>query len=240
MNKFTMTIIVLLVGLSVLVYALSQGGAQPNVSDQERADILAIQADDHVAGNRDADVVLVEYVDFECPACASYHPIVQQVKEQYGDEVAIVTRHFPLSIHPNSRTSAWAAEAAANQGKFDEMADMMFTRQSEWSGKVANVALFEPYARELELDMEQFRADATSEQVQARVEADLEESRTLGLNSTPTFFLQSERLQAGNLQEFVAAIESAIEEANNPAEEATTTDDSLSTTTQASTTATSS
>lgn len=222
-----------------MVYMASQSGPSANLSDEARADILAITTDDHVQGNQEADVVLVEYADLECPACASYHPAVQEVVDQYGDEIAVVYRHFPLSIHSNARTAAWAAEAASNQDQFEEMVDVLYTRQSEWSGKVANVALFEPYARELGLDMEQFRADALSDETQERVEDDLDESRMLGLNSTPTFFLQGERLQAGNLQEFVAAIEQAIEEANNPTEDevATTTEDVEQATSTATTTA---
>jgi protein-disulfide isomerase len=238
MNKFTITIIILLVGLSALVFMASQGDPSANLSDQERADILSVKEDDHVQGNPEADVVLVEYADLECPACAAFHPAVKEVANQYGDEVAVVYRHFPLvSIHNNARTAGWAAEAAANQGQFDEMVDILYTRQSEWSGKVANVALFVSYAEEIGLDMEQYREEVTSDEVKERVASDLDESRMLGLNSTPTFFLQGERLQAANMQEFVAAIEGAIEEANNPVEETAT---STATTTTSTTTATSS
>ncbi|MFW0870946.1 MAG: DsbA family protein [Patescibacteria group bacterium] len=239
MNKFTISIIVLLVAFGVLIFMASRNGTQSNLSDQDRADILAIQADDHIQGNPDADVVLVEYADLECPACAAFHPLVQEVLAQYGDSIAVVSRHFPLSIHQNSRTAAWAVEAAALQGKYYEMADMLYTRQSEWSGKIANVSIFEPYAEELGLDMAQYRADVLSDEVKARVEKDLQESRTLGLNSTPTFFLQGEKLVGvGNANAFAQAIEGAIAKANALVQEEEETNTSITTSTSSMSTST--
>ena len=90
--------------------------------------------EDRVKGNEEAGVVLIEYSDFQCPACGSYYPIVKALSEEFPEELLIVYRHYPLTnIHPNAFSAAKASEAAANQGKFWEMHDMLFERQAEWA-----------------------------------------------------------------------------------------------------------
>jgi protein-disulfide isomerase len=79
---------------------------------------------------------LIEYSDFQCPACGFYFPLLKKLEEEFGENIAIVYRHFPLSsVHPNAKFAAYAAEAAGKQGKFWEMHDLIFTNQSEWSDK---------------------------------------------------------------------------------------------------------
>lgn len=93
-----------------------------------------ITADDWVKGKKDSKVVLVEYSDFQCPACAAYFPMVEQVMDEYKDKVAFVYRHFPLiSIHPYAEPMARASEAAGKQGKFWEMYQLIFKNQTAWS-----------------------------------------------------------------------------------------------------------
>lgn len=152
-----------------------------------------ITADDHVAGNREADVVLVEYGDFECPACASYEPMLHQLRDEYSDSIAFVFRHFPLrQIHRNAQLASQAAEAAANQGKFWEMHDLLFETQRDWASERNPEDKFVKYAESLELDVEQFRNDLNSLQVEERVNRDYDSGFNSDVNGTPTFFLNGD------------------------------------------------
>lgn len=93
-----------------------------------------VTADDWVKGKKDSQVILVEYSDFQCPACAAYFPMIERVMDEYKDRVAFVYRHFPLTgIHPYAETMARASEAAGKQGKFWEMYQLIFKNQSVWS-----------------------------------------------------------------------------------------------------------
>lgn len=104
------------------------------LEQNENAEPIALLETDQVKGKENASVTLIEYADFQCPACASYAPVVEQLEENYGDRVRFVFRHFPLiSIHKNAYAASVATEAAGAQGKFWEMHDLLFERQSEWS-----------------------------------------------------------------------------------------------------------
>ena len=194
MNKFSITVVALVVFLGGMIYMVAQDSQSGVTSGTNSADILSIKNDDHVQGDPYADVVLIEYADFECPACGAYHPLVQELAAKYSDQIAIVSRHFPLPFHQNARPAAWSVEAAGLQGQYHEMADLVFTSQAAWSSKAANVGLFYEYAEQLGLDMDQFDADVLSEAVKERVERDAIEGSRLGVNSTPSFYLQGEKL----------------------------------------------
>lgn len=195
---------------------------QPSQTSQNQPpeEVLAIQPDDHVAGNAEAAVVLVEYGDFQCPACAAAHPLVSQLKAELGDQVAIVWRHFPLTaIHPNALSAARATEAAGRQGKFWEMHDILFERQDEWSNASGAKSLFEDYARELGLNPEQFTNDTNDPATSERVERDLDSAQQLAVRSTPTFFLNGQLIQnPANYQQLKSQVEAALAKNNNQAE----------------------
>jgi protein-disulfide isomerase len=163
------------------------------------AAVPSIVADDHVRGAAASSVVVVEYFDFECPACAAYAPVVDQLVDEYGERVTFVARNFPLAQHTNGVAAALAAEAAAAQGRYWEMHDLLFARQKEWSGKpAATPEAFEAYALELGLDMDRFRADVANPQTRARIERDFTDGQRIGVNSTPTFFLNGVKLRNPN------------------------------------------
>lgn len=104
------------------------------VKNGEKENSMEVKVNDNVKGSREAKAVLIEYSDFQCPACQVYYPVVKQLTEELGNEILVVYRHFPLTtIHPNALPAAKAAEAAGKQGKFWEMHDMLFDKQSEWS-----------------------------------------------------------------------------------------------------------
>ncbi|OHA64723.1 MAG: hypothetical protein A2940_02040 [Candidatus Wildermuthbacteria bacterium RIFCSPLOWO2_01_FULL_48_29] len=146
-------------------------------------------------GNRDSSLVLVEYGDFQCPACAAYVPLIKQLEQEFGSEIAVAYRHLPLrQIHPNAELSARAAQAAALQGKFWEMHDVLFEKQSSWA-KISNPEdTFAEYAVSVGLDEQQFRNDLKSNEVRDRVQEDYASALADGLNSTPSFFFRGVRI----------------------------------------------
>lgn len=150
----------------------------------------------HTVGAGTGGVTLVEYGDFQCPACGQYFPILQQVKATYGDQITFQFRHFPLeSIHPNARAASRAAEAAGRQGKFWEMHDRLFSYQSEWQSNGDPLSVFESYAEAVGVEnIEQFRTDYRSSEINAVINADLNEGRSIGVQSTPTFVLNGKLL----------------------------------------------
>jgi protein-disulfide isomerase len=144
---------------------------------------------DHVRGDPQAPLTLVEYGDFECPFCSSATGSIDDVRHQLGDDLRYVWRHLPLQRpHPHAFGAAWASEAAAKQGKFWEMARAMFDQQDalEWPDiyRLAN---------NLGLDLEKFNDDIHSGHVRHRVEDDALDAELMDLNSTPTFFVNGKR-----------------------------------------------
>lgn len=160
--------------------------------------------DDNVYGNPEAEVVLIEYGDFQCPGCGALYPVLKDVKQEYEDKIAVVYRYLPLTnIHPNAKAAAAAAAAAAEQDKFWEMHDLLYDRQSEWSRASASQrsAYFENYAQQLGLNMQQYREDVTSGAVTERVGRGLAAARKAGLQlSTPILVLDGERLELSSIQ----------------------------------------
>ncbi|PIQ77834.1 protein-disulfide isomerase [Candidatus Peregrinibacteria bacterium CG11_big_fil_rev_8_21_14_0_20_46_8] len=214
LNKAIMWVVaILVVGVVVVGLAKLLGPAFTQTPLPDDFEVGTVLADDWVKGNRNAEVVLIEYADFQCPACASYFPIVQRLNAELGDKIAFVFRHFPLrSIHPNAEPSARAAEAAGRQGKFFEMHDMIFAKQHEWSRLPRAAGTFEDYAEELGLDMDQYEKDVNSQEVINRVNRDVLGGRAAGVNGTPTFFLNGQQItNPRSYDEFKALIESALQ-----------------------------
>jgi protein-disulfide isomerase len=166
----------------------------------------AVNASQHTVGAGNDGVTLVEYGDFQCPACAQYFPVLQQVKEEYGDRITFQFRHFPLeAIHPNARAASRAAEAASIQGMFWEMHDHLFTYQSEWQSSGDPLSIFERYAQTIGIpDTEKFKEDYRSSEVNAIINADLSAGRNLGVQSTPTFVLNDRLLESNPSASFEA------------------------------------
>lgn len=142
-----------------------------------------------------AKVTLVEYSDFQCPACALYYPLVKQLEEDFDQDLRIVYRLFPLTnIHQNAMISSQAAYAASLQDKFWEMHDMLFENQESWNDTQAR-DIFVDYAGELGLDVAKFEKDINSEVTKKFVTDEQNKGLTLGINSTPTFFVNGVRIQ---------------------------------------------
>ena len=145
------------------------------------------------ASQTEAKVTIVKYSDYQCPACAVYYGYEKQLKEHFGDDLKIIGKHFPLNIHPYAHVAARSAEAARKQGKYAEMNDLIFTGQARWSQENAE-AIFIEYARSLDMDMEQFKFDMNSADMNRIVRADIREGREREVNSTPTFFINGDKI----------------------------------------------
>ncbi len=168
----------------------------------------------HVKG--EGSVTLVEYGDFQCPACAQYYPVVEQVVDKYSKDITFQFRHNPLvSIHPNAFAASRAAEAAGKQGKFWEMYDKLFANQNDWATASSPTSFFETYAKQLGLNLDQYKQDFKSTAVNDAVQADLAEGKKLGVKATPTFVLNGKVITnpGANLDAFSEVIDKAIAEA---------------------------
>lgn len=184
---------------------------RPNTASINNSDVLEIQETDWVKGGDSATVTLVEYADFQCPACGAYYPLVKKMGEEYHDSLRIVARNFPLSSHRNAEPAARAAEAAGLQGKYWEMHDKLFEQQLEWSNLSNPVEKFVEYGEQIGLDLEKFQQDINSSSVQQKINNDVAGANLLRVNSTPTFFLNGEKIPNPQSEEqFKTLIDAAI------------------------------
>ena len=200
-NKFTIRAMAFW-GISALVLGGMVFGmvkiASRNSQDNKQPLSLtsSVIESDWIKGNKEAKIVITEYSDFQCPACASYYEIVKQIHKEFGDKLAIVYRHFPLrQIHANAEIAALSAEAAGKQGKFWEMHDMIFENQKKWEGEKNAGEIFIKYGEDLGLNIEKFKQDLDSKEVKDKVEADYQSGIKAGVNHTPTFFLNGAEIQ---------------------------------------------
>ncbi len=149
----------------------------------------AVNSTDHIQGNKNAVIELVEYGDYQCPHCGRAYPIIKNIQKKLGDKIKFIFRNFPLSeIHPNAINAAVAAEAASAQDKFWEMHDIIFENQ----GHLGDVDLIE-YAASLGLNIEQFEADFQKLKYLEKIESDFDSGIRSGVNGTPSFFINGEK-----------------------------------------------
>ncbi|MCP3754200.1 thioredoxin domain-containing protein [Streptomyces sp. TBY4] len=154
-----------------------------------------------------SELTLVEFLDFECEACGAVHPTVEKLREEYGDRVTFVARYFPMPGHRNSRTAAVAVEAAAQQGKFEDMYRKMFATQKEWGELQSSQAdLFRTYAGQLGLDMAAYDKAVKDPATEERVKADQRDGMGLKVQGTPTFFLDGRPIQTPRTYEAFKAL----------------------------------
>ena len=208
--------------LSLLVVAGVWGvfravsGPASNLATTSDNDLLVVATDDHVKGDFNAPVTLIEYADFECEACGAYAPKVKRLVNEYKDKIRVVVRYFPLPSHKNSMPAALAVEAAANQGKFWEMHDVLFENQKAWGEKKkAEPAIFEVYAKQIGLNEEKFKQDVASPAVKKRIKRDLRSGQRAGVQGTPSFFLNGEKIQnPKSYDEFKKLIDAVLAESS--------------------------
>lgn len=155
------------------------------------------QIADQVYGKTNSQVVLVEYGDFQCPSCGGAHPQIKTIMEEYKDKVAFIYRNFPLtSIHPNAKIAAAAAEAAGLQGKYWDVHNLIYENQAEWKDLTGTerTNVFTTYAQTVGLDKDRFLVDIASTAVNRKISFDQALGKKVGVNSTPSFYLNGEKL----------------------------------------------
>jgi protein-disulfide isomerase len=163
-------------------------------------------------------VVVSEFADFQCPACKSFEPTLKEILAENEGKVRLVFKHFPLypSPHKNAMVSAHAAEAAGNQGKFWEMHDILYEKQDEWAEDGDPKPKYEEYAREIGLNVDDFKRDLEAEAGKDAINRDKDLGGELGLRGTPSIFVNGEAfdLQSGGGAEGLKArVKQAVEEA---------------------------
>jgi protein-disulfide isomerase len=202
-----------IIGALILVFigiAVFTGGKDENTGGN-----TAAQASNHTVGAGTENVTLIEYGDFECPACASYFPVLKEVKEFYGDKITFQFRNYPLtSIHKNAYAAARAAEAASLQDKFWEMHDALYEQANwvVWTQASDALPYFEDYAKQIGLNVEQFKTDSKSGKVNDIIRADMAEGDKINISSTPTFVLNGVKITnpGAGVDEFKTVIDAEI------------------------------
>ena len=148
---------------------------------------------DHAQGNLDADLVIVEYGDYQCPYCGAAYPVLKELMKEFGSQIKFVFRNFPLSeMHQNARPAAIAAEAANLQGKFWEMHDAIYENQQD-----LNENFLMKLAEKLTLNIPQFEKDLESTELADKVDSDFESGIMSGVNGTPSFFVNGKKFDGG-------------------------------------------
>ena len=209
----------IIAGISVVTLVLVIGaaflfGGNSSASDQNAKPIsntsALVHPDSHEMNNH-SKVTLVEFGDFQCPACGAEYPIVSQLLQNYGTKINFVFRNFPLPQHQNAQAAAEAAEAAGAQGKFFEMYNMLYTNQATW-GETNNASTyFEQYAKALRLDMNKFNNDVKNNKYKEKIQKDINDGYAVGVNATPTFYLNGVAIQGGlPYNDFKAKIDDAL------------------------------
>ena len=168
--------------------------------------VFQISTDDQPSkGNANATVTIVEFTDFQCPSCAQQHPVLERLVSEFGNRVRLVVRDFPLSQHADAPKAAEAAEAAREQGKYWEYVAVLFRNQS-----ALEVTKLKQYATELGLDRARFDAALDSSKFAEKVERDLVDGQRLGVNGTPTFYINGKRVSDRSYEGLKATIEALL------------------------------
>jgi protein-disulfide isomerase len=161
-------------------------------------------------GGANAPVTIVEFTDYECPGCAAAQPVLEAVAKEFGEKVKLVVRNFPLGMHKHAFKAAEASEAAGEQGKFWEYAALLFANQ-----KAMEVAKLKEYASRLGLDRKKFDAALDSGKYAAKVKKDLADGEKIGVDSTPSVFINGRRTRERSMEALRAAIEAALKTGNS-------------------------
>lgn len=213
MKKLTKPLVVIIIAIGIAAGAavyLSRT-ADPHAEDTGPAQPVQIKGG-HFRGPENAQVTLVEFGDYECPACGAFHPFVKEILSRYPDKLRLEFHHFPLiGVHPNAMLGAMAAEAAGEQGKYWEMHDALYEHQREWGENRNAEVIVMALATRLGLDMNKFMQALRSPVLQDRILRDEALADQLKLNETPSFLIDGQRVYPkASIQEFVDLIEAHL------------------------------
>lgn len=169
---------------------------------------------EHARGPANAPVTVEEFGDFQCPPCGVIAGAMQEIERDYGARLRMIFRQHPLPTHEHARQAALASEAAGLQDRFWDMHDLLYHEQAVWSKAPLVTPLFADYAARLHLDLARFNEDVRGERTEGRIAEDERRAATLGVNATPTIFINGQRLESNSLH--TAGLRSAIDEALKP------------------------
>lgn len=158
-----------------------------------------------------SEVTFVEFLDFECEGCRAVYPEIERLRGEYGDRVNFVIRYFPLPGHFNAQRAARAVEAAAQQGRLEAMYQKMYDTQAQWGEQQTPAdAVFREFAQELGLDMAAFDGAYNNPATMARIQQDIDDGIALGVQGTPTFFLNDTRIRPRSYDDLTQALDDAL------------------------------
>lgn len=202
---------ILILAMGGLLFGLAKLGSSPSAPIGTGTALAEpVTAADWSRGSATAPHTLVEYSDFQCPACRTFQPLLKRLGDEQADKVRFVYRHFPLNTHQNAEVAAQAAEAAGKQNKFWEMHDVLFNTQEKWAVSNKPTEMFAEYARSLGLNVDQFKKDSASPEVAKKVRDNYSSGQRSGVGGTPTFFLDGKQIAAPtSYEQFVSLV-------NNP------------------------
>ncbi|GAA3763129.1 protein-disulfide isomerase [Spinactinospora alkalitolerans] len=201
--------LVLLIGavvsLGIFAYSVDRGAAAPEGASNAAAppsapapeELLVRESSHYLSRAENSEVTVVEFLDFECEACRAQFPVMEKLRADYEGRINFVIRYFPLPGHTNSETAATAVEAAAEQGALEEMYVKMYETQAEWGeSQESKAEVFVGFAEELGLDIERFRATMEDPATLERVRADFDDGVELGIQGTPTIFVNGRQTES--------------------------------------------
>ncbi len=216
MNKFTVAIIILILGAfgALVAFSIIHPNQEPETdySSINTGKIIEAREEngyiaDHVRGNANSSVVVVEYADYQCPGCASMAPHIDSIYNKYKDEVAFVFRNFPISGHANARAASAAAEAAGKQGYYWEMYEILYSNQSSWKEKTGEARtntlaeLFAGVAKDG--DVNQFRTDLSNEDILKKIDFDYALGKDYdNVTATPSVHVNGEWVDITDIKTF--------------------------------------
>ncbi|MFA6601865.1 MAG: thioredoxin domain-containing protein [Candidatus Paceibacterota bacterium] len=202
---------IFLIILVLIVWGLAVAMNKPvNNGGLRLGQPAAVTLADHIIGPITAPVTLIEYSDFQCPACKAYYTLISQVLASSSVPVRLVYRHYPLPQHANALPAAMASEAAGAQGKFAEMYDLLFENHTDWIELPDPKSVFMGYATKIGLDIPKFTDDLASSTLKDVIKANLAEGQSIGVDSTPTFFVNGKAItNPTSYDQFESIIEAA-------------------------------
>ncbi len=197
-------------------YSSKDSGTVQDKKDSVKEKIYeapVVTKEDHARGVGELQNVLIEYSDFQCPICAPYASMVSEVEKEFRGKLTVVYRNFPKgTIHENAHRAAWAVQAAGEQGKFWQMHDLLYQKQSEWSVSDHPQDMISQYAKSLLLDTRKFTADMADPAIEVAIQKDIESGKSSGVDTVPTFFLNGKKIASPHtVKEFKEIITQELE-----------------------------
>ena len=190
------------------------GRSEPDAAADGGAAAAVVREDSHRLGEPgDGEVTLVEFLDFECESCLAAYPFIEQLRDNHAGRVTFVARYFPLPGHANAQNAAVPVEPAAQQGAFEAMYHRMYETQTQWGEQQESKAsLFRSFAEDLDLDLAAYDAAVADPATLERVLSDRDDGLALGVQGTPTFFLNGQKVEVDTTDQFIELIDAALDE----------------------------